>query len=78
VQARGRVTEVEHAFQGNLKAVEVPGKQALEPDSLSLAEPAELGDRTCPCAAQVQDGKAARRIETPAPDPRSLGAQRVE
>lgn len=65
-------------FQGNLKAVEVPGKQALEPDSLSLAKPTELGDRKCPCAAQVQDGKAARRIETLAPDPRSLGAQRVE
>jgi hypothetical protein len=71
------VGKVEDSVELDLVAVEDPREQPLHPDRLAFAEPLQLRDRARPALAEVEDGKASRRVEPTAVKTCALAAQWV-
>ncbi len=71
------VGEVEDSLELDLVAVKDPREQPLHHDRLTFAESLQLRDRARAALADVEHGKASRRVEPPAVKTRPLAAQRV-
>jgi len=71
------VGEVEDSVEGDVVAVERPGKKVFDSDCLTLSEPPQLGYRARAALAQVEGGKAPRRIESPTIKTRALPTERI-
>lgn len=73
----GTVAEIEHTREVDADRVEASRQKAGRADHLAVTPAQELGDRTLPRQADIQNRKAVGRIEAPAVDASTLARQRI-
>ena len=74
---RGVVQEVENPVQLAFDPPKLTGKKILQRKALSSCLPDEFSGRTFGRCAEINDGKALRRIEAPSKSPCTLTAQGI-
>jgi hypothetical protein len=69
--------EVEDSVEGDLIAVEHPWKESFDPNNLALTQALQFCNHARAALAEVEDGEAARRVESAAVDACAFPAERL-